>query len=163
MDLGLLLLLFLGGYILHKSAGNNAVVNNTTNSNTDNSNWVDVNNNAKLNQVNTVLANKIQQLINIAKSNGYILYIDEAYRTQERQNQLYAQGRTTAGAIVTETLTSKHTQGKAVDLMPVINGTPTNSLSAFNWQLIGKWANQVGGLTWGGNWKTLKDYRHLEI
>jgi peptidoglycan LD-endopeptidase CwlK len=130
--------------------------------NQTNNNWINQNNENKLAGVNPMLASKIRQLINLAQSNGYTLYIDEGYRTQERQNQLYAQGRTTAGAIVTNTLTSKHTQGKAVDIMPVINGQPSNSLTAFNWNLIGVWAQSIG-LTWGGNWKSLKDYRHLEI
>lgn len=43
----------------------------------------------------------------------------EGRRTPERQQQLYAQGRTTPGPIVTYTLESKHLLGEAVDLAPV--------------------------------------------
>ncbi len=124
---------------------------------------INQNNEIKLAQVNSRLAAKIRQIIALANQEGYLLYIDEAYRTQAVQQEYYARGRTTPGDIITNTLNSKHTQGKAVDLMPVINGIPTNNLAAFDWQLIGKWARQVGGLTWGGNWKSLKDYRHLEL
>lgn len=45
--------------------------------------------------------------------------IIEAYRTQKRQDQLYAQGRTTAGKIVTWTRNSMHTARLAVDITPL--------------------------------------------
>jgi len=40
----------------------------------------------------------------------------ETYRSQERQDALYAQGRTADGHIVTWTRNSKHTQRLAVDI-----------------------------------------------
>lgn len=43
----------------------------------------------------------------------------EGLRTAERQAQLYAQGRTTPGPVVTWTLKSKHIDGKAIDLGPL--------------------------------------------
>lgn len=46
----------------------------------------------------------------------------EGLRTKERQAQLYAQGRTAPGPIVTWTLKSKHIDGLAVDLCPFVNG-----------------------------------------
>ena len=46
----------------------------------------------------------------------------EGLRTKQRQQQLYAQGRTSKGPIVTWTLNSKHIDGLAVDLAPVVNG-----------------------------------------
>lgn len=42
----------------------------------------------------------------------------EGRRTIERQKELYAQGRTAPGKIVTWTMKSKHIDGKAVDLAP---------------------------------------------
>lgn len=42
----------------------------------------------------------------------------EGLRTQERQDELYAQGRTTPGKIVTHTRKSRHTTGEAVDIVP---------------------------------------------
>lgn len=44
--------------------------------------------------------------------------VTEGYRPQTRQNKLYAQGRTEPGKIVTWTLKSQHTRGRAVDLYP---------------------------------------------
>ena len=43
----------------------------------------------------------------------------EGLRTVARQRELYAQGRTKPGKVVTWTLASKHIDGQAVDLAPV--------------------------------------------
>ena len=43
----------------------------------------------------------------------------EGFRTLARQQELYAQGRTTPGKIVTWTMKSKHLDGSAVDIAPV--------------------------------------------
>lgn len=48
----------------------------------------------------------------------YRLIVLEGLRTKERQAELYAQGRTKPGKIVTWTLNSKHIDGKAVDIAP---------------------------------------------
>lgn len=44
--------------------------------------------------------------------------IGEGVRTIERQRELYAQGRTKPGRIVTNTMKSRHLTGHAVDLWP---------------------------------------------
>src|SRR5687768_7912126 len=44
--------------------------------------------------------------------------IGEGVRTLERQRELYAQGRTKPGRIVTDTMKSRHLTGHAVDLWP---------------------------------------------
>lgn len=54
---------------------------------------------------------------------GYNFRISEAYRTTERQKQLYAQGRTKKGSIVTHmdgvTKMSMHQKRLAVDVYPI--------------------------------------------
>lgn len=45
--------------------------------------------------------------------------VTEGLRSFERQKELYAQGRTKPGKIVTATLHSKHMTGDAVDLAPL--------------------------------------------
>jgi len=47
---------------------------------------------------------------------GLDVTVTETYRSQERQNALFAQGRETPGQVVTWTQNSKHTQGRAVDV-----------------------------------------------
>ena len=50
---------------------------------------------------------------------GFYFRVSEAYRTQERQNILYAQGRWMPGKKVTWTLTSNHTARFAIDVYPL--------------------------------------------
>lgn len=51
----------------------------------------------------------------------------EARRSQERQNWLYAQGRTRPWKIVTRTKTSNHKDWNAVDIVFVVNWKPTRA------------------------------------
>lgn len=50
---------------------------------------------------------------------GLSFRILEAFRSQERQNKLYAQGRTVPGVIRTWARTSVHTKRLALDIAPV--------------------------------------------
>lgn len=87
-----------------------------------------------------------------------MLKITSGRRTQEEQDKLYAQGRTTPGPIVTWTRNSNHISGKAFDI--AFSGKdpyPKN----FNWEILGKLGESVG-LKWGGRWKT-PDNPHFEI
>ena len=63
-----------------------------------------------------------QRLVSIAQEACPLLPFDvivvEGVRTIQRQRDLYAQGRTKPGKIVTWTMNSKHIDGLAVDLAP---------------------------------------------
>lgn len=58
------------------------------------------------------------ELRTAAAERGVNFDIGEGYRPQERQDRLYAQGRTMPGPIVTQTPHSLHTQGNAIDVVP---------------------------------------------
>ena len=68
-----------------------------------------------------------QSLVDIVEEACHNLPFDvivvEGVRTEKRQKELYAQGRTKPGKIVTWTLNSKHITGDAVDLAPYDHGT----------------------------------------
>lgn len=87
---------------------------------------------------------------------GVQLRFVEGHRTLERQAELYAQGRTAPGEIVTNAKPgqSLHNQfpSHAVDL----ESTTPGGL-AFAGQLA-----RMVGLEWGGSWKTFKDYPHFQ-
>lgn len=99
----------------------------------------------------------------------------EGVRSRARQAQLYAQGRTTAGKIVTWTLKSKHIDGLAVDLAPFADGKiDWTDLAKFD--AIGaamkKAAAELGvTIRWGADWdrdgklreKGESDSPHFEI
>ena len=48
---------------------------------------------------------------------GHDVQVAETFRTQSRQDALFAQGRDAPGQVVTWTRNSKHTEGRAVDLV----------------------------------------------
>lgn len=92
------------------------------------------------------------------KKQGINVFITETYRSQERQNYLYEQGRSRPGQVVTWTKNSNHTGRMAWD----IACSPPNNLYDAN---VLKKAGQVAktlGIEWGGNWKPL-DTPHFQI
>ena len=84
---------------------------------------------------------------------GHKVTVVEAHRSQERQDFLYEQGRTRAGAVVTWTHNSNHTQGRAADVM--IDGSYN---SARGYERLAQIAAQEGLRTLGA-----KDPGHLEL
>jgi len=91
------------------------------------------------------------------KAQGVDIFVTETYRSQARQNQLYAQGRTTAGDIVTWTKTSNHTGRMAWDIACKGNVLYADDILS----KAGKIAKTLG-ITWGGTWK-VQDRVHYEI
>lgn len=88
---------------------------------------------------------------------GLDIFITETYRSQERQNYLYEQGRSRPGRIVTWTKKSRHTSRRAWDIA-CYGGTLYNLTVLAR---SGKIAADLG-ITWGGTWKT-PDRPHFEI
>jgi len=106
-----------------------------------------------------VLANA---LITECKNHGIDLIITSTYRDIEAQNALYAQGRTTKGAIVTNAKggQSFHNFRVAFDVVPIVNGKCVWSNSAL-WKQIGAIGESVG-LEWAGGWKSFKEKPHFQ-
>jgi peptidoglycan L-alanyl-D-glutamate endopeptidase CwlK len=111
-----------------------------------------------------------QVLLNLAideiEKNGITPLIVETYRSQERQNYLYAQGRTREGSKITWTLNSIHTKKNAVDLIPQrkIDGKMTAI-----WNIKDKQTQKIieimtkYGFEAGANWTTNVDSPHFQI
>ena len=95
------------------------------------------------------------------KEQGLDIFITETYRSQSRQNQLYAQGRTAAGAIVTNTKSSNHTARMAWDIATQPYAYGGNLYHIATLRKAGEIAKSLG-ITWGGNWESL-DMPHFEI
>lgn len=84
------------------------------------------------------------------------------YRTIAEQNDLYAQGRTKPGKVVTNAKggQSYHNYGLAFDAAPLVNGDiDWDNEALFN--KMGKIGQSVG-LEWGGSWKSFKDTPHFQ-
>ena len=84
---------------------------------------------------------------------GHDVTLVETTRSQERQDWLFAQGRTRSGSVVTWTRDSAHTRGEAVDVM--IDGSWDNAAGFARLQRI---AREEGLRTLG-----MKDPGHLEL
>lgn len=110
-----------------------------------------------LNELHPLVKQQAELLLEKCKANGLNAKIIETYRSQERQNYLYEQGRTRPGNIVTWTKNSNHTSRKAFDLIQNVKGDEYNTSFLIK---VGSLAKQVG-LDWGGDWKQ-KDYPHFE-
>lgn len=87
------------------------------------------------------------------------IFITETYRSQERQNYLYEQGRTRPGQIVTWTKKSRHTSRLAWDIAVA---PPKSLYDTATLNKVGAIARKLG-ITWGGDWKGSIDRPHFEV
>lgn len=90
---------------------------------------------------------------------GLPVLITETYRSQERQDELYAQGRTKPGKKVTWTKNSRHTSRLAWDICKNVKGEEYSDTEFF--KACGRIAKRLG-ITWGGDWST-PDMPHFEV
>lgn len=89
-------------------------------------------------------------------------FITEAHRSFKRSDDLYAQGRTKPGSIVTNAKggQSIHNYYLAIDFVLLINGKMSWVVDE-NWKKVAA-IFKKHGFTWGGDWKSFKDYPHFE-
>lgn len=103
-----------------------------------------------------------EKFIAECKAAGLNVTIYSTYRDHESQNDLYAQGRTKAGKVVTKAKggDSFHNWRVAFDAAPVVNGAiPWNDSNLF--ERMGAIGEKCG-LEWGGRWK-FKDMPHFQF
>jgi peptidoglycan LD-endopeptidase CwlK len=97
------------------------------------------------------------------EQHGYEMVLLEGYRSPERQARLAAMGGhvTRAGANM-----SYHQHGLAADCAFKRNGkviiSERDPWAMKGYELYGQVA-QSAGLTWGGAWRSIKDYGHVEL
>jgi peptidoglycan LD-endopeptidase CwlK len=106
---------------------------------------------------------KVEQFIQACKDKGIDLLVTSTYRDMESQAELYAQGRTKEGKIVTNAKAGEsfHNYRCAVDVVPLVNGKPDWDGSHPVWAQIGLIGSECG-LEWAGNWKSFKELAHFQ-
>lgn len=117
----------------------------------------------ELNPLCQILLNKALEDIKAAGINPLVV---ETYRSQVRQNYLYAQGRTAPGAKVTWAQSSIHTQRNAVDVVPqrVVNGKMTAIWNAKDKETVKIISIMTKyGFEAGANWSSSPDSPHFQI
>ena len=110
------------------------------------------------------VATACRKVISLSKDKGIDIMITSTVRDDEYQAQLYAQGRTMSGPIVTNAKQPTFhwdKAGLAFDFCPV------DEKGACLWHRTDLF-NAVGaigkslGLEWGGDWKSITDLPHLQ-
>ncbi|WP_215115905.1 M15 family metallopeptidase [Exiguobacterium sp. s80] len=130
-------------------------------------NWLLERANRKLNVpgLSPEVARKTRQVIRELHVKGIYVGVAQGLRSYAEQEKLYAQGRTTPGAIVTHARggQSNHNRGIAVDLFQYsMDGTEAIFNTDANFQQIVQ-AMKEQGFSWGGDWVTFQDYPHFEL
>jgi peptidoglycan L-alanyl-D-glutamate endopeptidase CwlK len=116
----------------------------------------------KIAKSHPMVREKVREFLNKAEKQGIKLRITSSLRTYAEQDELYAQGRTKAGSIVTNAKggQSNHNFGTAIDVVPIVNGQL--DWNSKDWAKIGEIGKSVG-FAWGGDWKGLVDKPHFEM
>jgi peptidoglycan L-alanyl-D-glutamate endopeptidase CwlK len=101
-------------------------------------------------------------LVTKAGADGITIKVISGLRTYDEQNDLYAQGRTKPGRIVTNARGgfSNHNFGIAFDV-GVFEGSQYLDESP-KYKAVGVLGTDLG-LEWGGNWKTIQDEPHFQL
>lgn len=95
---------------------------------------------------------------------SYQAFITDGFRSNEEQTELYAQGRTKPGKIVTyaQAGQSPHNYGLAIDIAFRPDGSKKAEWNMDMYRRIEGLARELG-LTWGGSWSNFKDNPHYEL
>lgn len=101
----------------------------------------------------------------------------QGLRTINEQNDLYAQGRTKPGSIVTNAKggSSFHNYGLAIDFAILVDKDGNGTYDELSWDIrkdndgdgTADWLEVVNafdslGWEWGGRWHSIKDYPHVQ-
>lgn len=117
----------------------------------------------KWDQIDPDLQQRVLAIYEVMRrQHGYEMVLIEGYRSPERQAELMAGGKATrAGA-----WQSCHQYGLGVDSAPIKDGKlqwdMNDPWTRRGYYLYGELAEQAG-LDWGGNWRSIKDYVHVEM
>lgn len=108
------------------------------------------------------LQTKCQELIKRCKDEGIDIVISQTLRTKQEQDEIYAQGRTKPGNIVSNVKypNSMHCWGVAFDVAVIINGQA--SWIAAHFDVVGP-IGEALGLEWGGRWQNFPDKPHFQL
>lgn len=119
-------------------------------------------NSRNINDLHPKVAAMCSEFIKRCAEAGIDVLITSTYRDAEAQNELYAQGRTKPGKIVTKAKAGQsfHNWRCAFDFVPIINGKAQwNNTNLFT--QCGEIAESVG-LEWAGRWTRFREFPHCQ-
>ena len=118
--------------------------------------------------LNTTVKYAAEQLVERCYRRGVNIRITDGLRTFSEQDELYAQGRTSPGSIVTNAKAgySFHNFGLAIDFVLISSGydmkADVDGDGTADWSEVVEVAKELG-FAWGGDWKSFKDNPHFEM
>ena len=109
---------------------------------------------------------KAESFLAACHAQGIDLIVTSTYRDAEAQAELYAQGRSKPGAVVTNAKPGEswHNWRCALDVVPLRNGKPvwgSTGLDYDLWHRVGELGESVG-LEWAGRWRSFKELAHFQ-
>ncbi|WP_150266175.1 M15 family metallopeptidase [Paenibacillus tepidiphilus] len=127
----------------------------------------------RLGDLHPVVLTATGALLQRSYARGIPIMITQGRRTIAEQNELYAQGRTKKGPIVTNVRggSSYHNYGLAIDFALLLPDGKTLSWDerrdgdndkVADYREVAEEGKKLG-FTWGGDWTSFKDYSHLEM
>ncbi|MBW1296439.1 M15 family metallopeptidase [Aquimarina litoralis] len=114
----------------------------------------------RIQELHPRIRNDVRKFLNEAEKKGIFLRVTDGVRTFTEQDELYAQGRTAPGDIVTNARggESYHNYGLAVDVVPMVNGFPDYNT---DWTPIAEIGKRLG-FFWGGDFTSIDDKPHFQ-
>jgi peptidoglycan L-alanyl-D-glutamate endopeptidase CwlK len=121
----------------------------------------------RIEDLQPLLQVKARYHLNLCEQEGIDLLIYCTLRTNGEQAELYAQGRSKPGRIVTYAKpgSSAHNYGLAYDCVPLRHGKPVWGAKGADlelWQRVGRLGKSLG-LEWAGDWTKFKEFPHFQI
>ena len=106
-----------------------------------------------------------------AARHGVDLLVTCTWRSPEEQAQLYAQGRSKPGKIVTNAKPGQsmhnnvsaagHPASLAIDVVPLLHGKPVWTATDPIWAQVGE-LGEAAGLEWAGTWRRFRELPHFQ-
>lgn len=105
----------------------------------------------------------IPQIISQCAAQGLPVLVTDGWRSKDEQDKIYAQGRTSPGAIVSNVRWpySAHNWGVAFDFCRNVRGREYDDTDKF-FSKVAAVAKSFG-LEWGGDWRNFVDKPHLQL
>jgi len=120
-----------------------------------------------LQTINPSFLERIREMLEACRAAGFDYFAISGYRSAAEQDELYAQGRTKPGNIVTNSqgFQSAHNFGIALDFARDKDTSRAGlqpGWDAPDYDVLGREA-VARGLIWGGNFTKLKDRPHVQM
>ncbi|MDD2765279.1 MAG: M15 family metallopeptidase [Opitutaceae bacterium] len=124
-------------------------------------------NSRKIEDLHPIVAAKCRDFLARCKGFGIDVLVTSTYRDKESQAALYAQGRTTSGARVTNAKAGEswHNWRVAFDVVPLRSGKPVWGTSGSDgelWEQLGR-IGEACGLEWAGRWRSFRELAHFQF